>query len=181
MRRVGDWIQTFSGIKFYPFDPKPEEIDIVDIAHALSMQCRFTGHVKKFYSVAEHSVRVSFLCKPENALYGLLHDASEAYLCDVARPVKHMEAMKEYLKVEKIIMNAVCDKYHLDRKMPSDVKSADDTLCYSEARDLLGPLVPGWKNTVKLLDYKVIPWTQLEAENYFLERFCELVEKIKYE
>src|ERR1017187_10636100 len=76
-------ITTFSGIHFWPLLPNPADIRIEDIAHALSNQCRFAGHAREFYSVAEHSVRVSQLCPPEDALWGLLHDASEAYLTDV--------------------------------------------------------------------------------------------------
>src|SRR5271165_7548492 len=86
--RKGDWIQTYTGRVMYPLDPRPEEINIIDIAHALSNLCRFTGHVRTFYSVAEHSVRVSQHCDPKDALWGLLHDASEAYLADMSRPMK---------------------------------------------------------------------------------------------
>src|SRR5271156_4912831 len=80
------WIQTFTGKKFYPFNPKPQDIDIRDIAHALSNICRFTGHTKRFYSVAEHSRNVAKLVPAHMKLQALLHDASEAYLCDIARP-----------------------------------------------------------------------------------------------
>ena len=91
--RVGDWIQTMSGVIFYPLDPRPEEIRIEDIAHALSHQCRFAGHCREFYSVAEHSVRVSRELPQEFMLWGLLHDASEAYLVDLPRPIKRWSAM----------------------------------------------------------------------------------------
>ena len=87
---------TYTGKEFYPLDPNPADIDIKDIAHALSNCCRFAGHIKSFYSVAQHSVIVSELCEPENALAGLLHDASEAYLSDIARPVKYTEQMEGY-------------------------------------------------------------------------------------
>src|ERR1017187_3148745 len=72
------FISLFSGMRFWPLDPNPEKILIADIAHALAHQCRFGGHASKFYSVAEHSVHISQLCLPEHALWGLLHDASEA-------------------------------------------------------------------------------------------------------
>src|ERR1039457_118422 len=84
------FIGTFSGLRFWPLDPNPEKILIDDIAHALAHQCRFGGHASRFYSVAEHSVHVSRLCPPEDALWGLLHDASEAYLVDLPRPLKQL-------------------------------------------------------------------------------------------
>ena len=77
--RIGSWLQTYTGKKFYPFDPREEEVDILDIAHALSQLCRFGGHTKEFYSVAEHCVLVSMCCPSEVKLLGLLHDAAEAY------------------------------------------------------------------------------------------------------
>lgn len=158
----GAWIQTFTGRTFYPLDPRPEEIDIEDIAHALSMQCRFTGHVKKFYSVAEHSVRVSWMIDklhpptPEHAaatgfphnsaaFWGLMHDASEAYLIDVARPVKYLPAMDAYRKAEKQAMLAICMRFGLDPQEPPIVKESDSILLAVEARDLMGPLRPGWE------------------------------------
>lgn len=73
-------MQTFSGALYWPMDPRPEDVNILDIAHSLSMQCRYTGHVSKFYSVAEHSVHVSNIVPKELAMCGLLHDATEAYL-----------------------------------------------------------------------------------------------------
>jgi uncharacterized protein len=91
--RTGDWIQTYTGKQFWPLSPLPEDIVIEDIAHALSMQCRFGGHVRTFYSVAQHSVHVSLLVEPQYALWGLLHDAAEAYLVDLPRPIKKFSEM----------------------------------------------------------------------------------------
>jgi hypothetical protein len=79
------FLGTFSGLRFWPLDPEPEKILIADIAHALAHQCRFGGHASKFYSVSENSVHVSRRCAPEDALWGLLHDASEAYLVELPR------------------------------------------------------------------------------------------------
>ncbi|MEM9149127.1 MAG: hypothetical protein AAGB19_01555 [Cyanobacteria bacterium P01_F01_bin.3] len=80
------WIQTFTGKAFWPLEPDPELICIEDIAWALAHQSRYSGHCDRFYSVAEHSLWVSGQCSPEHKLWGLLHDASEAYLSDVVRP-----------------------------------------------------------------------------------------------
>jgi hypothetical protein len=91
--RMGDWIETYTGKEFYPYDPRPEEVDIRDIAHALAHICRFNGHTKYHYSVAQHSVYCAELAKRRGystaiQLYALLHDAAEAYICDIPRPLK---------------------------------------------------------------------------------------------
>lgn len=100
-------IRTYTGILFDPFHPKIEDINIYDIAHALSNECRYAGHCSKFYSVAEHSVIISKLCSEENALTGLLHDGSEAYVKDLPRPIKHHPKFKFYRdfsnKIQKLI------------------------------------------------------------------------------
>lgn len=88
------WIQTFTGKQFWPLTPKAEDVCIEDIAHALAFKCRFGGHCKTFYSVAEHSCRVAEILRPEHQLIGLLHDAAEAYLPDVAAPIKSAIGVK---------------------------------------------------------------------------------------
>ncbi|MBF0612521.1 MAG: hypothetical protein HQL55_15470, partial [Magnetococcales bacterium] len=82
-RTPDNWIQTFTGRQFWPLAPVLEHIHVQDIAHALSLLCRFNGHCQKFYSVAEHSLHVATILPPELAGWGLLHDASEAYLADL--------------------------------------------------------------------------------------------------
>lgn len=154
----GAWIQTFTGRAFYPLDPRPEDINLLDIAHALSMQCRFTGHLRRFYSVAEHCCRVSVMVKrlggtTEEALWGLLHDASEAYLVDVARPVKHTPLMQGYRDAEAGVTKAICQRFGLPPEEPSAVKTADKVMLAIEARDLLGPLRPGWERWNAYLVY----------------------------
>src|ERR1035441_1601867 len=102
-------ITTFSGVRFWPLIPNPADIRIEDIAHALSNQCRFGGHTREFYSVAEHSVRVSQLCTPENALWGLLHDASEAYLSDVTAPITELPQLEAYRAAERSLQGTNAD------------------------------------------------------------------------
>src|ERR1051326_5301684 len=108
-------IMTFSGRWINPLNPRPEDIDIVDIAHALSNQCRFTGHTRFFYSVAQHSCLVSDECANPHKLGGLLHDASEAYLSDIARPIKAQPGFGEVYKTcENKLMIAVAKRFSLD-------------------------------------------------------------------
>src|SRR5258708_302056 len=86
--RRGNWMQTYTGRAYWPADPRAEDVCIEDIAHALSLLCRYTGHCKRFYSVAEHSILISQVVPPEYAFFGLMHDAQEAYINDLARPIK---------------------------------------------------------------------------------------------
>jgi len=141
MRTVPTWIQTHSGRKFFPLKPDHEEIVIEDIAHSLSQQCRFTGHCSWPYSVGQHSVLVSRQVNKmggniEDQLWGLLHDASEAYAVDVPTPVKRQ--IVGYAEIESRIMDAVAEKFSLKGAMPEVVKVADDIMLATEARDLMG-------------------------------------------
>ena len=168
------WIQTFSGRKFHPLNPSIDAIVIYDIAHALAYQCRFSGHVRDFYSVAQHSVLVSYICDKKNAFWGLMHDASEAYLVDVPRPLKRSGKFDAYLGFEKVMQEVICKKFGLSLEEPPDVKLADTQLLATEARDLMAPLHPEWIQPVKPLPFKIDPLPPKDAEKLFLERFKEL-------
>jgi uncharacterized protein len=168
------WIQTYSGKKFYPQHPTNETIDIIDIAHALSQQCRFTGHTKYFYSVAQHSLLVSYLCQPENALFGLLHDASEAYICDISSPIKRLTALATYRALEKVVQQAICIKFGLPVAEPKDVKQADLMVLSLEANSFLSPLHPEWKMSVNIPTLIIDPLPCHEAKQMFLNRFEQL-------
>lgn len=174
--RKGDWLQTFTGVQFWPCDPLPGEIFIEDIAHSLARQCRFGGHCNPFYSVAEHSVRASYLVDKDYALWALLHDASEAYLIDIPRPVKsHLHG---YRAIEDGLMAAVCERFGLPREMPFPVKRADETMLVTEQRDLMAPQPAPWTFAqgivVEPLIDRIVPWSALEAEFRFLARFNEI-------
>lgn len=116
-------INTLSGKEINPYAPKAEDIDIRDIAHALSMQCRFNGHVPRFYSVAEHSVLVSDLLPDNLKLAGLLHDAAEAYLGDVISPIK--VNMANYLDLEAQMEAVIFESFGLNPDLIKDIKYAD--------------------------------------------------------
>ena len=144
------WIQTRSGGRFYPLDPKPEHVDLRDIAHALARQCRFSGHTSRFYSVAEHSVRVAMRVFEEThdpvlALLGLLHDASEAYLVDLPRPLKHDPAFAPYLTAERACMDAILRHVGFTvTTLPDVVKRADASLLADEAQEFMRPVSDEW-------------------------------------
>jgi hypothetical protein len=170
--RIGDWMQTVSGRQFWPLDPRPEEVLIGDIAHALAMQCRFAGHCRRFYSVAEHSVLLSRAVAPEHKLWALLHDASEAYLVDVPRPVKPYLA--GYRSAERRVMIAVCDRFGLPREMPSAVKVADDAILMDEAAQNMSPPEVPWGFKVPPLGVTLQYLSPAEARSEFLGVFEEL-------
>lgn len=136
--RVGGYIQTYSGGRAWLLDPRPEDIRLLDIAHALSMVCRFGGHSRYHYSVARHSVLVSTICSKENALIGLLHDASEAYVGDVVSPFK--ADLGGYKEIEKRWCLAIGEAFGLGNRlvdMPKDVHDADTLAGAAEAYEVL--------------------------------------------
>ena len=171
------WIQTYTGKKFCPLHIKSEDICIEDIAHALSLQCRFSGHCNKFYSVAQHSVLVSSFCSESERLHGLLHDASEAYIADICAPLKCLDQLTGYRELEAIIQTAIYSKFRLDPIGPSGVKRADQTVLSIEARSLMSRVLSGWQLSLPILPLEIIPLLPTEAENLFLSTFCALIDK----
>lgn len=153
-----------------PFDIKEEDINIESIAHALSMICRFGGHVKLFYSVAEHSVRVAQIVPPAFALAALLHDAQEAYLGDIIRPIKYSIRWFEETdkKAQAIIMKRFGINY--SEIVSKAVKDADNIVGATEGRDLMYH-VETWGNLPPFLPDKIVPWTSDLAEWRFKEMF----------
>jgi uncharacterized protein len=173
MTRIGDWMQTFSGRQFWPLDPRVEEIDIGDIAHALSMQCRYGGHSLHFYSVAEHCCHVSDTCPDEHALWGLLHDASEAYLTDVIRPIK--PSLTGYKTLEERIMACICERFGLPVEQPAIVSELDRRILGNECADVMAPPPVPWYHTGEPLPIKFLPcWSPNIAKHQFLTRFYYL-------
>jgi len=153
------WIQTAGGKQFFPLDPDPSQLDIRDIAHALSNLCRYTGHVNRFLSVGEHSVRVANYMlgiQPENktkqgdsqarleACYGLMHDASEAYLQDLPRPLTEQPEFAFYRKAEAKLQSMIYKWCGLGEEEPAAVHLADMTMLSTERVALLGPSPAPW-------------------------------------
>lgn len=174
-----NWIQTYSGKKFYPMDPKPEHIDIEDIAHALSNICRYTGHCMDFYSVAQHSWIASFHVPSEDSLAALLHDATEAYLADVARPVKAL--LPNYKEIEDGLYRVIAEKFGLPPVIPPSVKEVDLRLLATERRDVMTHHLE-WDvidkdERVKPLDWGIVPWNPIHARGRFLDRYFNLTRR----
>jgi len=171
--RAGDWMQTFTGRKFYPMDPRPEDIDVRDIAHALSLLCRFNGHVRRFYSVAEHCVLMSRAVPEQHALYALLHDATEAYVGDMIRPLKG--SMPHYREAEDRVMDAIAERFGLPGVMPAEVHDADNRILLTERDALMAPSGHAWgQDDLDPLLVTVTGWYPHEAERMYLSRLTEL-------
>ena len=177
--RKGGFISTYTGKKFYPLDPRPEEIDIYDIAHALSNQCRFAGHCTGFYSVAQHCVLVSLMCPEKDAMWGLLHDATEAYLSDVPSPLKRCPEFVFYRDAETNLMHAICDVFRLDRDEPPSVKLVDKRILATEARDMTMTEGRGWVTEAEPYDFHIKPWSPEYARARYLSRLHELMLKVQ--
>jgi hypothetical protein len=177
--RNGTFIVTYTGERFWPLDPRTEEIHIEDIAHSLSNCCRYTGHVREFYSIAEHSVRASEIVDPRFAYDMLMHDASEAYLIDVPRPLKALPAFEEYLNIEDSLMYLIAEHFKFNWPMSPEVKEIDNQMLLREWRSLM-PISETWLpnpffEEVIAFECPVIqPWTPWEAEERFLEKFHKL-------
>lgn len=179
-------IITFTGKIVTPFDPKPEQIDIVDIARALSMQCRFTGHTTAFYSVAEHCFNVGEAMEKDghsarDLLYGLLHDASEAYMADIASPVK--QNFPEYKAAESKIQAVIFEAFGLNPVPPAMIKSYDRAALSLEAQELLPPifmsrysdeLAPPQSNV------RLALWPPSVANRGYLQAFDMVMGRIKH-
>lgn len=171
--RIGDWIQTYSGRCFWPLSPRAEDVYVEDIAHALSMKCRFSGHSTRFYSVAEHSVLVSQNVPEEYALWGLLHDAAEAYSADVPRPLKRF--MKEWAPIESNIMRAICERFGLPLEEPREVKTADYAMLADERAALMNSCDREWTDTPDPLGAEIRAFDPGDAKIAFMRRFSELM------
>ena len=130
-------IRTFTGKWFNPFEPNIDDICIEDIAHSLSNQCRFGGHTKDFYSVAHHSVLCCAAASESNQLAALLHDASEAYLIDIPRPIKLK--LIEYKPIEDKLMKMISEKFGFEYPLCKEVKDIDEAILqYEWQRQMTG-------------------------------------------
>lgn len=168
LARKGDWMQTASGRAFWPMDPRAEELDIGDIAHALSMQCRYAGHCSRFYSVAEHCVLMAqSVSSVEAQRWALMHDASEAYLVDVPRPVKRF--LVGYKDAETRLMGVIAERFNLSPICPDEVEEADNRILLDEMRALMVPPPMPWIISFEPLGVEIMNWQPIEARFEFLK------------
>lgn len=171
----GPFIGTYLRSRFYPFDPRPEEVYLEDIAQSLSMICRFNGHIDRFYSVAEHSVYMSRLATNDlDKKWCLLHDATEAYVGDMIRPLK--KQMKQFEDVEELVFKVIAEKFGLPPELSAEVHRLDNVLCSTEKRDLIPygepwAFMPDPSPALIIRQKNVYPE---EAKEMFLDRFNEL-------
>lgn len=168
-------ILTTSGTYFNLSNPHESEIHIEDIAHALSNICRFSGHCREFYSVAQHSVMASYLVPAEHALMALLHDASEAYIGDVTSPLKAM--LYEYKIIEGRVTNAIYKRFDIGPHQYPTIKHADLVMLATERLHLLPATDYQWEclRGIKPMKLKELRcWSPSEACDKFLDRHDEI-------
>jgi len=175
--RKGDWIQTFTGRKFFARDPRPEEIHILDIAAGLR-NARYSCQSIGVETVLEHSV----LLRRAAAARGhdlrlqraaLLHDASEAYFVDVPRPIKR--DLANYLEIEDGIMRAIAARFDFDWPMPAEVKALDNAILIDEMQQNMAPAPDRWRQLAgDPLGVRITCWPPDHAFLVFLQE-CALV------
>jgi uncharacterized protein len=181
----GEWITTHTGLEYRYENPDAALLRIEDIAHALSNLCRFAGHVDKFYSVAEHSVRASYLCPEEDQLAALMHDATETYCVDIPRPLKRAAGMEIYRAYEDACYGAIAKRFGIPAVKPESVHKADVRMLWTEKRDLMPLSVWGDESVITGLDTTPLPevidpWSPEQAKIQFLMRFYELTNKKEF-
>lgn len=174
------WMQTRNGT-FSLTNPRPEDVDFNEIAYALSHLCRFAGHTKKFYSVAQHCCLVASLLPKPLKLYGLLHDAHEAYIGDITTPVKHalgipkqaMKAIESPILVA--IHRAAGHEWPLPESIAGAIKYADLVALNTERRDLMAPSPQPWSfgiDRILPIEKRIKAWTSKQSERRFMSAFA---------
>lgn len=149
---------TYTGKRINLFNINAADICIVDISHHLSQTCRFGGATQEFYSVAQHSVHVSAILADEYQLWGLLHDAAEAYVGDVIRPVKY--ALPDFQQLEKEVLCYISKAFELDWPIPEAVKMADETVLewelsrFEQGQPIMGGMQPRPAKNLFMSQYK---------------------------
>lgn len=173
-RIIGPTILLLSGSYFDFEAPETSQFTIEDVAHGLSMICRFAGQCGRFYSVAQHSVHVSEIVPPEDAYQGLMHDAPEAFVGDMAKPLKVM--LPEYSVIEKRVEAAVFQRFNVASPLPPTIKEADVVMLVTEQHQLMKNR-DDWEycRGRTPLDLHLLSWSPGQAKSRFLKRYHALV------
>ena len=169
------WLQTYTGKAFVPLAPNPELIDIRDIAMGLSREARYNGHTQTIepYSVAQHCVLVARVLPMHLKLWGLLHDAAEAYCKDLTWSIK--SALPEYKAIEIPIEQAIAEHFGLSWPPPPEIKEADNRMLATEKRDLMGKEPRPWRDDIPRPYYFTIDaWCHQKARSKFLQMYNDL-------
>jgi hypothetical protein len=184
LKRKKVWIQTYSGKKFYPLQPKVGDLDFIDQAHALAHTCRFGGHVSQHYSVAEHAWWMSYVAEKrgyseEIKKWCLIHDNAEAYLGgDMTRPVKVQPELESFRDAEKHLGSMIAIWLGLPGEEPKVVRDLDTEILGTEARRFKSPVHPDWEAYLPPLMPDIIPARMglepAEARYRYLWRFKAL-------
>ena len=150
--KEGIFVSTYRGHRFYPLDPCIDDVDIEDIAHGLAYQCRFNGQTSSFYSVAQHSVLVASIVPEHLRLSALLHDAAEAYLGDIVKPLKML--VPQFSVIEKQVAAIISECFAVHDLDHPQIKSADLVLLATEKRDLMPNSVEAWASIAGIAPLK---------------------------
>jgi len=170
------WILTRTGRRFDLLMPKASQVSTLDIAHALASICRFNGHTSRHYSVAQHSLLVASIVPPEHQLAALLHDATEAYVGDMVRPLKAL--LPEYSAIENGIWLAICERFNLNPELPGCVHEADMIALATERRALMPEHADSWPclEGITPVPGRLPEWSSTHACIQYHSRLLELLQ-----
>lgn len=175
--QLGDGIRLLSGCLFDYNDPGASEVQIEDIAAALSKVCRFAGHIHQFYSVAQHAINTSRIVTPEHAFDALMHDTAEAFTNDLPTPLKF--AVPIFKELETRIESAMGQRFGFNYPLSDEVKLADLQMLSIEKEHLKRDY-SAWSvlEGIDITDLEGLvdlsPMTPVVAERLFLQRYYEL-------
>ena len=167
------YISTYLGNRFYPLERRIDRVDIEDIAHGLAFQCRFNGQTRDFYSVAQHSLMVARLVPVHQRRAALLHDACEAYLGDVVKPLKPL--LGDYVALEDAVTRQIAETFGVDFGDYRAIKRADLVALATEKRDLMPHSTEPWSYLVgiKPLPEAIEPMHPAQAKQAFLPAWAD--------